>query len=458
MAKIDFAHKAQRKMFEAILDSVIKHSNSDRTKAIKQLVDLVKKTMYDIWGSATYEMFGFSSKPDSKWMKYIDNLLNDVHPNIIKAKALNTAYEAGYRGFRIAQDMKKKHDINIPWIILVDPTSACNLKCTGCWSAEYGHLIQLSYEELDRIITEGEELGIYAWLMTGGEPLIRKADILKLAEAHPYSSFHIFTNGTLIDDAFCEEVVRLGNIAPSISLEGFEEVNDLRRGKGVFQKVMHAMDTMKKHKLLFGTSICYTSSNYKTVTSDEFLDMIISKGVKYTWYFHYMPIGNDASTDLLLTPEQREYMYHRVREIRAGEGGKPIIAVDFQNDGEYVSGCVAGGKYYCHINPNGDVEPCVFIHYSSANIHDMSLLDCLKQPLFKAYKANQPFNPNHLKPCPMLENPEKLIQMVHETGAKSTDLQSPETVENLCGKCEHYAADWNDTADKLWNAGHHVKK
>ena len=458
MAKIDFAHKAQRKMFEAILDSVIKHSNSDRTKAIKQLVDLVKKTMYDIWGSATYEMFGFSSKPDSKWMKYIDNLLNDVHPNIIKAKALNTAYEAGYRGFRIAQDMKKKHDINIPWIILVDPTSACNLKCTGCWSAEYGHLIQLSYEELDRIITEGEELGIYAWLMTGGEPLIRKADILKLAEAHPYSSFHIFTNGTLIDDAFCEEVVRLGNIAPSISLEGFEEVNDLRRGKGVFQKVMHAMDTMKKHKLLFGTSICYTSSNYKTVTSDEFLDMIISKGVKYTWYFHYMPVGNDASTDLLLTPEQREYMYHRVREIRAGEGGKPIIAVDFQNDGEYISGCVAGGKYYCHINPNGDVEPCVFIHYSSANIHDMSLLDCLKQPLFKAYKANQPFNPNHLKPCPMLENPEKLIQMVHETGAKSTDLQSPETVENLCGKCEHYAADWNDTADKLWNAGHHVKK
>ena len=458
MAKIDFAHKAQRKMFEAILDSVIKHSNSDRTKAIKQLVDLVKKTMYDIWGSATYEMFGFSSKPDSKWMKYIDNLLNDVHPNIIKAKALNTAYEAGYRGFRIAQDMKKKHDINIPWIILVDPTSACNLKCTGCWSAEYGHLIQLSYEELDRIITEGEELGIYAWLMTGGEPLIRKADILKLAEAHPYSSFHIFTNGTLIDDAFCEEVVRLGNIAPSISLEGFEEVNNLRRGKGVFQKVMHAMDTMKKHKLLFGTSICYTSSNYKTVTSDEFLDMIISKGVKYTWYFHYMPVGNDASTDLLLTPEQREYMYHRVREIRAGEGGKPIIAVDFQNDGEYVSGCVAGGKYYCHINPNGDVEPCVFIHYSSANIHDMSLLDCLKQPLFKAYKANQPFNPNHLKPCPMLENPEKLIQMVHETGAKSTDLQSPETVENLCGKCEHYAADWNDTADKLWNAGYHVKK
>ena len=109
MAKIDFAHKAQRKMFEAILDSVIKHSNSDRTKAIKQLVDLVKKTMYDIWGSATYEMFGFSSKPDSKWMKYANNLLDDVHPNIIKGKGLNTGLKAGFRGFHIAQEQKKKH-------------------------------------------------------------------------------------------------------------------------------------------------------------------------------------------------------------------------------------------------------------------------------------------------------------------------------------------------------------
>ena len=378
MAKIDFAHKAQRKMFEVVLDAAIKHSDSDRRKALMQLVDLIEKTLGDVWGPAAYKMFrDIFSNPDSKWMKYANNLLDDVHPNIIKGKGLNTGLEAGFRGFHIAQEQKKKHGVSIPWLVLVDPTSACNLKCTGCWSAEYGHLIQLSYEDLDRIVTEGEELGIHAWLMTGGEPLIRKKDILKLAEAHPYSSFHLFTNGTLIDDEFCEEVVRLGNIAPSISLEGFEEVNDLRRGKGVFQKVMRAMDIMKKHKLLFGTSICYTSANYKTVTSDEFLDMIIAKGVKYTWYFHYMPVGNDASTDLLLTPEQREYMYHRVREIRKMDGGKPIVAVDFQNDGEFVSGCIAGGKYYCHINPNGDVEPCVFIHYSTANIHDMSLLDCL---------------------------------------------------------------------------------
>ena len=143
-------------------------------------------------------------------------------------------------------------------------------------------------------------------------------------------------------------------------------------------------------------------------------------------------------------------MYHRIREIRGKEGGKQIFAFDFQNDGEFVGGCIAGGRNYCHINPNGDVEPCVFIHYSGANIREKSLLECLKQPLFMAYRDNQPFQNNHLRPCPMLENPEILKRMVEETGAKSTDMQSPESVDHLCGKCAAYASEWEETAEKLW--------
>ena len=89
MAKIDFAHKAQRKMFEVVLDAAIKHSDSDRRKALMQLVDLIEKTLGDVWGPAAYKMFrDIFSDPDSKWMKYANNLLDDVHPNIIKGRAL----------------------------------------------------------------------------------------------------------------------------------------------------------------------------------------------------------------------------------------------------------------------------------------------------------------------------------------------------------------------------------
>ena len=104
-----------------------------------------------------------------------------------------------------------------------------------------------------------------------------------------------------------------------------------------------------------------------------------------------------------------------------------MFTMDINNAGEFVGVGLSGGRNYFHINANGDAEPCVFIHYSLANIRKNTLLEILKQPLFMAYYNNQPFNENHLRPCPMLENPELLRKMVERAGAKSTDLQSPET-------------------------------
>ena len=431
---------------------VLSHAEKDPAKTVGQIVDLSKQFYGDSFSDETYAHAKQTlTDPDSKWSKLINCVLNQLDPNVARTTALNLGYEAFFRGTKTIRENRVKYQCNIPWLILFDPTSACNMHCVGCWAGEYGHKNNLSFDDMDKIVTEGKELGVYLYMLTGGEPLVRKADIIKLCEKHYDCEFHAFTNGTLVDDAFCEEMQRVGNLSLSISLEGFEEVNDLRRGVGVYDKVMAAMDKLKSHGLIFGTSICYTSKNIETVTSDEFLDMIIDKGCRFTWYFHYMPVGNEAAVDLLPTKEQREYMYHRVREIRGATGGKPIYAMDFQNDGEFVGGCIAGGRNYCHINANGDVEPCVFIHYSGANIKEVSLLDALRQPLFMAYRDHQPFNCNHLKPCPMLENPELLQQMVHETGAKSTDLQSPETVEHLCGKCHTYAKCWSECADKLWS-------
>ena len=168
-----------------------------------------------------------------------------------------------------------------------------------------------------------------------------------------------------------------------------------------------------------------------------------------------MPVGNEAVPELLPTPEQRRTVYERIREFRST---KPIFSMDFQNDAEYVGGCIAGGRNYLHINAAGDVEPCVFIHYSNMNIHDCTLLEALKSPIFMAYHDGQPFNKNMLRPCPMLENPQILREMVKRTGAKSTDLQSPESVDHLCDKCDLYAKNWQPMADELWSASQEVPK
>jgi len=450
------AHAAERAAFKAILDSMIKKGQTQDVGELgDSLISLMQKILGSSWDAASFDTLRrIAANKDGKWSHYAQRLIRENDPHILSQFLLNAAYEGGFRGFKTSEELAKKYGCNIPWIILMDPTSACNMHCTGCWAADYGHKVSLTYEEMDRVLTEGKALGIHACLFTGGEPLMRKKDIIRLCEKHQDIAFHAFTNGTLIDQQFCDDLRRVGNFFVSVSIEGFEEANDSRRGAGHFQKAMAAMDLMHANRVPFGVSICYTSRNYRDVTSDEFLDLLISKGCIFAWYFHYMPVGVNASTDLLLTPEQRAYMKDRVRWIRGETGGKELYCIDFQNDGEFAGGCIAGGRRYCHINANGDVEPCVFIHYSGANIRDKSLLDCLRQPLFLAYHDGQPFNSNHLRPCPMLENPELLPKIVRETGAKSTDLEAPEPAEDLCAKCRIYADAWKPEADKLWAEEH----
>lgn len=387
------------------------------------------------------------SDPKSNMYQLIMSVLKDIDQDVLKATFENFFLNANIIGWPEQERYRQKYGCNIPWAILLDPTSACNLHCTGCWAAEYGNKLNLSLDEIDSIIIQGKEMGVYMYIYTGGEPLMRKKDLIVLCEKHSDCQFLSFTNATLIDEAFANEMLRVKNFIPAISLEGFEIATDGRRGNGVYQKVVKAMSILNEKHLPFGMSCCYTSANLDSISSFEFIDHIVELGAKFVWYFHYMPVGNDAVPELLPSPEQREFMYHRIREIRST---KPIFAMDFQNDGEYVGGCIAGGRRYLHINANGDCDPCVFIHYSDSNIREKTLLECLQSPMFMAYHDGQPFNDNHLRPCPMLENPEKLREMVEKTGAKSTDMQSPESAEHLCAKCDAYAANWAPTAEKLW--------
>ncbi len=446
-------HKIERTAFAKAFDVAYGKMGKDRQHELKKMFDMAKPYIDQTDVVIDYdkaEKMIFNE--NGALIKYIDRFVDELDKNVLKTAALNFGFEAMFCGTKVMEDARKKYECNVPWLILMDPTSACNLHCTGCWAAEYGNKLNLSFEDMDDLITQGKELGIYFYMYTGGEPLVRKEDLIRICEKHRDCAFIAFTNGTLVDQAFCDDLKRVGNLYLAISLEGTEDVNDQRRGEGVYKKVMGAMDLLKENGCLFGTSICYTSSNYEKVTSDDFIQMEIDKGVKFSMYFHYMPVGNDASPELLPTKEQRTYMYHRIKKIRDMTDGKGLFCFDFQNDGEYVGGCIAGGRNYFHVNAGGDAEPCVFIHYSNANIKEKSLLEVLHSPIFMAYHDNQPFNNNPLRPCPMLENPDILPQLVRKTGAKSTDLQSPESVESLCAKCHKYAESWAPEADKLWKS------
>jgi len=430
----------------AAVEQVLHYLEKDPEANIPKIMKLIDTVTPKDWYAKQRAAFRKAIADKDNWYQLIMKVY-DLDPGVRQAFFRNFILNASLQGSARQEEVSAKENCNVPWAILLDPTSACNMHCTGCWAAEYGNRLNLTFEELDSIVTQGKELGTYMYIFTGGEPLVRKQDILALCEKHSDCEFLSFTNGTLIDEDFCREMLRVKNFVPAISLEGFEEANDSRRGEGCYAKVQQAMALLKAHKLPFGISACYTSRNYADISSEAFFDSLIDAGALFVWFFHYMPVGAGAAPQLLPTPDQRTEVYRRIRAFRKT---KPIFSMDFQNDAQYVGGCIAGGRRYLHINARGDVEPCVFIHYSNVNIRSCTLLEALKSPLFMAYHNGQPFNDNMLRPCPMLENPEKLRAMVHETGAVSTDYESPETVDDLCDRTTPYARAWQPQADKLW--------
>ena len=448
--------QAQRKLAEMILDKLLKYVDKDPQANLLKLISIVEKLSGGSFPEKNFKaMKNVISKGDGVYYDYAMSFLRDLDRGLLKKMALALGLGAGVNGTKAVRQNRDVYKCNIPFLILMDPTSACNCRCKGCWAAEYGHNVSLSYDEMASIVRQGKALGTHLYMFTGGEPLIKKKEILRLCEENPDCAFLAYTNATLIDDDFCKEVLRVGNLAFAISVEGTEESTDARRGSGSYQKAISAMKLLKKYGCLFGMSVCYTSENVSFVTSDDFLDTMISLGVKFGLYFSFMPVGHDAPVELIPTPEQREHMYKWLRKTRNGESGKPLFVMDFQDDGEYVGGCIAGGRNYFHINSAGDMEPCVFIHFSDSNIRKKTILEGLRSPLFMAFRRNQPFNDNHLRPCPMLENPQCLRQIIEETGAKSTNLLGEETADCLCSKCDKFAAEWAVQAERIWNSNPH---
>jgi len=303
-----------------------------------------------------------------------------------------------------------------PSTLVISPSMYCPLRCYGCYAAEYNKEEQLSFEDVDSIIKQAKDIGMHFIVFSGGEPFAWKP-LLDIFKAHPDVIFQVYTSGLFFDDAMVDRVTELGNVFPSISCEGFEEETDRRRGKGAFKKVVRAMERLRDHGVFFTFSATVTRENLEVVTGEEFIDFWIARGCLVGWYFMYMPIGREPHLDLMLTPEQRVEMSRRIKRYRAT---KEIFLIDFWNDGEHAGGCIAGGRKYLHINNRGDVEPCVFCHFATDNIHDTTLAEAIGSHFFRSIREKQPYQPDLRRPCIMVDNPHVLREVVERTGARPT--------------------------------------
>jgi MoaA/NifB/PqqE/SkfB family radical SAM enzyme len=322
----------------------------------------------------------------------------------------------------------------------------CNLHCSGCYAGSYSRSDDLPREVFDRLLCEAKEMGVFFVTILGGEPFLSQ-DVLDMFEKHEDVYFQVYTNGTLIDYEKARYLATLGNVFPSISVEGFEKETDERRGKGTFQRILHAMEALREAGVLFGFSATVTRQNNELVVSDEFIHFYVEQGCFLGWYFQYIPIGRAPSMELVPTPEQRIY---RLRKIREARRRYPILLADFWNDGPLAGGCLAGGSSYLHITSRGDVEPCVFAHFAVDNIHEKSLAEVLQSDFFNAIKKRQPFSENLLRPCMIIDSPEILRELVSKYGARPTHPGAESIITELAEQIDENAKRYKELADAEW--------
>lgn len=336
-----------------------------------------------------------------------------------------------------------------PGFITISPGKKCNLHCIGCYAGSGAKDYEkLDFQTVDRIVSEKTKLwNSFFTVISGGEPTMWRSEgkgIIDLCRAHPDNYFMIYTNGTLLDKDLVKKMAEVGNITPAISVEGFKEETDKRRGIGVYDKILKAMANLREAGVPFGVSVTATRENAEKIISDEFVDFYFGEqGAVYGWIFQYMPIGRHQSLDLMITPEQRKWMFKQEKHI---VHDKHIFFADFWNGGIFSHGCLAAGRTggYIYIEWNGNVTPCVFYPYSKVNIKDIyanggNLNDTLKSDLMVGirkwqsdygYKKTGKDVHNLIAPCGIRDHYEFTRKHLEETNPKPIDEDAAEALKD----------------------------
>lgn len=321
--------------------------------------------------------------------QYVINLmhqgLKNLDKGIISKEYLKKVAETLGRGIwgessrsrEAAQKYREKYGINPPAFCTISPTQKCNLHCSGCYAASNARtLASLPYWIVERLVREMRDvLGTSFIVISGGEPFLWKdgeKNLISLAEEFNDMFFLVYTNGTLLDEPMAKKLLEIGNITPAISVEGYEEETDNRRGKGIFKKIMDNIENLKKYGVGFGVSVTATKDNLNVLLEDRFYEYWFEEvGATYMWMFHLMPIGRAKDTmSLVLSPEERLKLLTKWEELLFKRG---YFIGDFWNSGAASRGCIAYGRPngYFYVDWNGNIMPCVFVPYYKDNLYEL---------------------------------------------------------------------------------------
>ena len=341
--------------------------------------------------------------------------LKDPKESAFMLKYSMASHEASKR--RTASEKNGQH---IPPFLIASITSSCNLHCAGCYArhnqacCDAAPVDQLTSDEWLNIFHEARELGIGFILLAGGEPMLRE-DIIRAAGSVPEILFPIFTNGTMIDEAYIRLFDQHRNLIPIFSIEGHQQKTDERRGAGVYDRLVSAMDRIQENHLIYGASVTVTKENLSEVTSGSFVEDLRKRGCKAIVFVEYVPVSEDTQA-LAPGDEERAYLDGQLHDLRSKY--EDMLFISFPGDEKSSGGCLAAGRGFFHINSHGGAEPCPFSPYSDINVRDTSLQEALNSRLFTALRSGDMLTGDHSGGCVLFEKRKSVEAILNQEESK----------------------------------------
>lgn len=324
------------------------------------------------------------------------------------------------RRARLTRQYWLRQGVTVPPLLIISVTHQCNLRCKGCYAQAHHRPPQpeLSLARLREIIKEAKQLGFAIVMLAGGEPLTRP-ELLTMAADFPELIFPVFTNGLLINDTVIGHFQNHQNVIPVLSIEGDLKTTDERRGAGTYDTLRQTLARLQAKSLFYGVSITVTRHNFEIVTSAAYVQALIENGCKLFFLVEYIAV-KAGTEDWLIGAEQRAQLIQITQTLRSRY---PALFIAFPGDEEQFGGCLAAGRGFIHVSPEGNLEPCPFSPYSDTNLNEISLKDALQSPLLSAIRSNHHRLSETAGGCALWENRHWVSSLLNESPSLDKDDQ-----------------------------------
>jgi MoaA/NifB/PqqE/SkfB family radical SAM enzyme len=323
-------------------------------------------------------------------------------------------YNFGWKGMQAVNRFKKRlrQGRHFPAFLFVSVTTACNLRCQGCWVSTDGPRRDMAPADLDRLIRSAKKEGCFFFGILGGEPLLY-GPLFQVLGNHPDCYFVLFTNGTLLTREVAKDMRRLGNVSPLISIEGLERVSDERRGgSDVYGRTRAGLEACRQEKLVIGVATSLCKTNLDDLTSDRFVNEMVRAGAHYLWYYLYRPSGPNPCPELGLSPEEILRVRQFLVDIRTRA---PIVVVDAYWDHDGKALCPAATGIGHHVSAEGFVEPCPPVQLAAERWGEgCDLVSALEQSRF--LREFRETASRTTRGCVLLERPDLLSGLLSAGG------------------------------------------